>query len=422
MFRKIISASLSPNTTSADIRTAWRTIVTPWTWQNGSSLTRVSQWFEKTYGVREVHFFQSGRVALFEVFRALHIGNGDDVLVQAFTCVAVPNSVKWAGATPIYVDIDSFLNIDTQDAEKKITPRTKAIVVQHTFGIPADMDAIMAFAQKHALLVIEDCAHAIGATHNGKALGTCGDAAIFSFGRDKAVSSVWGGAAIINASCAVKAANSRLHKTASDMPQPAFGWILQQLLHPIAFSLILPTYTMGLGKVVLVLLQRMHLLSKPVAAAELCGGQPEGILTRYPNALARLLEVELQALPDMVDRRMQTARYYMKHVDPRYVRVPHKNGASYLRYPIFADDPLSCRKAARAKGILLGNWYHHVIDPQHTDVTAIAYTIGSCPKAEYAAEHILNLPTLITEKEAAAVESVLRYYIGIPRKKSVPGR
>ena len=120
------------------------------------------------------------------------IGEGDEVLVQAFTCVAVPNSVLWAQATPVYADIDATLNIDPIDVEKKITNRTKAIIVQHTFGIPADMDALVALAKKHNILLIEDCAHSLGATYKGKKVGTFGDAAFFSFGRDKVVSSVFG--------------------------------------------------------------------------------------------------------------------------------------------------------------------------------------------------------------------------------------
>ena len=75
---------------------------------------------------------------------------------------------------------------------KKITPKTKAIIVQHTFGIPANMNQLVVFAKKHGLYLIEDCAHSLGATYQGKKVGSFGDAAFFSFGRDKVVSSVWG--------------------------------------------------------------------------------------------------------------------------------------------------------------------------------------------------------------------------------------
>lgn len=406
LFRKIISASLSPNTTGEDVRAAWRVLFSPWTWKKGESQLAVAEWFRETYSVDHVCFFQSGRVALYEVLTALGIGDGNEVLVQAFTCVAVPNSVMWVGAVPVYVDIDESLNVDPKDAAKKITPRTKAIIVQHTFGMPADVVAIMKLAKKYKLLVIEDCAHAIGATYEGKKLGSYGDAAFFSFGRDKAVSSVWGGAAIINRSCPVKSAKERIKHAEQKLPDPGVFWIFQQVLHPVAFSWILPTYRLGIGKALLVLLQRLHLLSKPVAPEELRGRQPEGAFTRYPNALAQLLEIQLKKLPEMIRLRRQAVAYFEQYFGK--ATIISRSGASYLRYPLLVNNPLDAIRVAKMNGILLGNWYHNVIDPYHTDFAAIGYVRGSCPRAESAAAHILNLPTLLTGQELHRVANVVQ--------------
>lgn len=401
--QKVISASLSPNTSREDLLAALHTCAIPWKWKHGNALGQVEAWFRDQYDVDGVYLFQSGRVAFFEILQALQIGRGDEVLVQAFTCVAVPNSVRWAGATPVYVDIDDTLNMDAADAEKKLTSRTKAIVVQHTFGIPADMRALCELARKHKLLVIEDCAHGIGATYKGKKLGSFGDAAFFSFGRDKAISSVWGGAAIINRTCTVKGATSKLDKLHRSLPIPGFFWILQQLLHPIAFSVILPTYNSGVGKVLLVTLQRLKLLSIPVAAVELTGGQPKGSMTRYPNALARLLLVQLDRLPAMVRMRNERAAYYERRLPSKFQRVSTRDGSSYLRFPLLVHNPAAYQQSARKKGIVLGNWYHHVIDPAHTSFESAGYTPGSCIHAESVASRILNFPTRITEQDADAV-------------------
>ncbi|MFH1859640.1 MAG: DegT/DnrJ/EryC1/StrS family aminotransferase [bacterium] len=109
------------------------------------------------------------------------IGEGDEVLVEGFTCVVVPNAVIFAGAKPIYVAPDpKTYNMDINQIETKITPKTKAIIAQHTFGLPADMDLILDISRKHNLMVIEDCAPAMGATYKGKKVGTLGDAAFFS--------------------------------------------------------------------------------------------------------------------------------------------------------------------------------------------------------------------------------------------------
>src|SRR3989344_3390858 len=190
MFRKIISCALSPNTEIDDVFLALQTICTPWKWKYGKAIDKV----EKKLGAIT---FNSGRSAFLALLEAFDIGEGDEVSVQAFTCVAVPNSVLWAGAKPVFADIDETYNIDPKDIEKKITKKTKAIVVQHAFVIPADMNAILALSKKHNVFVIEDFAHTMSIPMRG-------DAAFFSFGRDKVLSSVWGGAASISSKLKVQ--------------------------------------------------------------------------------------------------------------------------------------------------------------------------------------------------------------------------
>lgn len=402
MIRKIISASLSPNTDIHDISTALRVLISPWTWNAGTSEIEVRHWFREVFHA-DAYLFTSGRVALYELLKAFGIGTGDEVILQAFTCVAVPNSVRWAGAMPVYADIDKSLNIDPTDFEKKITRKTKAVIVQHTFGNAADMDAIAKIAHKQNILVIEDCAHALGATYKGKMLGTLGDAAFFSFGRDKAVSSVWGGAACIHKSNHANEAADTLAENHHRLPKPSAFWILQQLLHPLAFSVILPTYRSGMGKALLVTLQKIHALSKPVFACELDGNEPPHFRMQYPNALAQLLIVQLKKLPDMVKTRRENERLYRTSYPKSAEDVHIRNGASLLRYPLIVSDPEMYMKQARAAGILLGNWYHHVIDPFGTNFTVISYNIGGAPVAEHIAKHIINLPTLLSKREVTYV-------------------
>ncbi len=403
--RPVISASLSPNTQGEDVLAALVQLVKPLQWRYGKQTGEVEAWFRNTFHTKTAVSFNSGRSALVAVLSALGIGEGDEVIVQAFTCVAVPNCVLWAGATPIYVDIDATLNIDIQSLKSKITKRTKAIIVQHTFGIPADMTALGTLAKKHNILVIEDCAHSLGATIDERLVGTFGDAAIFSFGRDKIVSSVWGGMAIINDTCRVATASARLaqyHKTLR-MPQPL--WIMQQLFHPIAFWMIIPLYTSGIGKVMLVLLQRLRLLSFPVQPMELNGGQPKEFPSQYPNALASLLLVQLHKLDRYRHARKEVVQYYQQVFKEK--SLAHLADTSLLRYPLQVTNPVSLRIAAKRRGILLGNWYAHVIDPAGSDRDRIGYVSGSCPNAEKIAASIINLPTRISLKEAQAIVAVV---------------
>jgi dTDP-4-amino-4,6-dideoxygalactose transaminase len=124
----------------------------------------------------------SGTDALMLALMAAGIGPGDEVITTPFSFVATAGSVVQVGAKPVFVDIepDSF-NLDPKLLHDAITPRTRAIIPVHLFGLPADMDAILAFARAHQVMVIEDAAQAIGARHNGQFVGGIGDCGCFSF-------------------------------------------------------------------------------------------------------------------------------------------------------------------------------------------------------------------------------------------------
>jgi len=128
----------------------------------------------------------NGTVALELALYALGVGDGDEVIVPSRTFIATASCVVMRGARPVVVDLDPVSqNMDPRKLQAALTPRTKAIIAVHLGGWPCDMDAINAFARKHGLLVIEDCAQAHGAEYNGKPVGSFGDAAAFSFCQDK---------------------------------------------------------------------------------------------------------------------------------------------------------------------------------------------------------------------------------------------
>ena len=140
----------------------------------------------------------SGTSALHLALLSLGIGPGDEVIVPSFTFAATANSVALTGATPVFVDIDPLTyNIDPTLIESAITKHTKAIQVVHLYGLPADMNSILAIAQKHNLLVVEDAAQSHLASIQGKPVGTFGDAAAFSFYPTKNMTSGEGGMIVL---------------------------------------------------------------------------------------------------------------------------------------------------------------------------------------------------------------------------------
>ncbi|HEX4319393.1 MAG TPA: DegT/DnrJ/EryC1/StrS family aminotransferase [Acidobacteriaceae bacterium] len=140
----------------------------------------------------------SGTAALHLAIRALGIGEGDEVIVPSFTFIAVANAVVYERAAPVFVDIDPvMLNMDPACVADAITARTRAIIVVHTFGIPAEMDALMELARRNNIAVIEDACEAIGATFNGKLVGNFGDIATLAFYPNKQMTTGEGGAVLV---------------------------------------------------------------------------------------------------------------------------------------------------------------------------------------------------------------------------------
>lgn len=138
--------------------------------------------FSTFCGVKHSVSLNSGTDALHLALRALDVGAGDEVITVAFTFVATTEAIGLVGAKPVFVDIDKdTFNIDVEELEKAITPKTKAIIPVHLYGQPCDMKVIIDIAERYNLYVIEDCCQAIGAEYKGQKVGSFGDVGCFSF-------------------------------------------------------------------------------------------------------------------------------------------------------------------------------------------------------------------------------------------------
>lgn len=148
----------------------------------GQDVSKLEEEFAAYCGTKYAIGVDSGLAALELGLRALGIGGGDEVIVPAHTFTASAAAVTFAGAKPVFVDVNAeTLCIDVEKIEAVITDRTKAILPVHLYGLPADMDSILAIAEKHNLVVVEDACQAHGAIYKGKRTGSLGHAAGFSF-------------------------------------------------------------------------------------------------------------------------------------------------------------------------------------------------------------------------------------------------
>jgi dTDP-4-amino-4,6-dideoxygalactose transaminase len=166
---------------------------------DGMFTKKCQAWLEETIGCHKALLTHSCTAALEMAAILANVGPGDEVIMPSYTFVSTANAFVLRGATPVFVDIRAdTLNIDETLIEAAITPRTKAIVVVHYAGVGCEMDAIMAIADKHGLLVIEDAAQGIQAKYKGRPLGSIGHLAALSFHETKNIISGEGGALLIN--------------------------------------------------------------------------------------------------------------------------------------------------------------------------------------------------------------------------------
>jgi dTDP-4-amino-4,6-dideoxygalactose transaminase len=430
---KPISISLSPNTEKDDIRLALKLIFRPWLWKGGKAVLELEDEFKKYLGIKYAFSFNGGRTGLLAILTALGLKPGNEVLVQAFTCNAAVNPIIWAGFEPIYVDCneDDF-NIDIDDLKNKISSRSKVVMVQHTFGLPADMDKILEICNQNNLILIEDCAHALGAEYSpphqtradtgdikngitqpllwcggkGRKVGTFGKAAFFSFSRDKVISSVYGGMVVTND----PELGEKLRQAKDKLAYPSYCWIFQQLLHPVLMNyLILPLYGFfGLGKFILLLCQWLKILSKAVHWKEKRGLKPSYFLKKMPNALAELALNQFNKLEKFNEHRKKIAEFYFENLKNFGFELPksfpeRKN--MFLRFTIKHPGAHQIIKKAWQKNILIGDWYTSPVAPWDTKLDKLKYKPGSCPKAEKLSKKTLNLPTHIniSEKETRKI-------------------
>ena len=169
------------------IRSKWLTM--------GETVERLEKEFAEFIGTKHAIAVSSGTAALHLAMRVLNIKSNDEVIVPSLSFVASSNAILYVGAKPVFVDINGLndFNLSCDDLKKKITPKTRAIVVVHYGGYLADMVQIKKIARKHRLFIIEDTAHAIGADFSSKMAGTLGDVGCFSFFSNKNLATGEGG-------------------------------------------------------------------------------------------------------------------------------------------------------------------------------------------------------------------------------------
>lgn len=323
----------------------------------------------------------SGTAALHVAAFAAGIGPGDEVIVPAITFAASSNCILYLGGTPVFADIlPGTMNLDPADVERKITGRTKAIVAVDYTGQPCDYDAIRSIAQRHNLIVIEDAAHALGATYHGCRVGTLNELTTFSFHPVKHITTGEGGMAVTDDhDLAMRMRNFRSHGIDLDFRQRTQDrpWFYQMV--QLGFNYRLPDVACALG------LSQLRKMDK--------------FLTRRREIAAYYTEVFAQ-FPELTIPRV------ILDCEPAWHLYVIRFNLELLKV-----DRAQIFRALMAEG--LGINVHYIPVPWHPYYQGLGYEKGNWPVAEEAYERMVSLPIFpkMTNQDMDDVVEVVRKVI-----------
>ena len=361
----------------------------------------------------EIFTFWKGRVALYAILKALEIGPGDGVILPGYTCMVVPSAVAFAGAHPLYADVDGQSYNVTQDsleatwrASRGIRPR--AIIIQHTYGIPVEAAPILEWALQEGLAVIEDCAHVSGSSYRGIPCGQLGDAAFFSTQWNKPLTTGLGGWAV-SVNPVVAQRLRRIRETFRRPQVPELGLLVMQFYaHRLLFRprLYWPLMTMfrALGRQGLAAAsssRREFDLEMPRHYAKRMSALQERLL-RKAQGQARRISSHRRRVSDFYARELAAAGFELPG-------LPEQSRAVLLRYPVKVKDKERLLVLSREHSLELGDWFVSPLHPLADRWDRLGYRAGSCPVAEELCRVTVNLPThrRVNDEDARKIMALL---------------
>jgi perosamine synthetase len=354
--------------------------------------------------------FWKARVALYAILQALHLKVADEVVVPGYTCVVVPNSVRYVGAKPIYADITpGKFNVDPDSVAKRITYHTRVIIAQHTYGIPAEMDSLRAIAQQRGLVLVEDCAHVLlGSTYKENLLGSLGQAAFFSFQWSKPYTTGLGGMAVTRD----PELAGRLRQIQHQCQLPPLSKDLQLQFQYALFRRFFKPTLYWWSQNALRMLSRIGLFVGSSNLQELTGPKPDDFGWKMSSFQNRVGLEQLGQLEENSAHRENLTKYYLDSLCR--LSWPVDECADFadmtlLRLPLAVANKSEVLDEARKAGVEIGSWFESPLHPLTLDQhDAIEYKLGSCPVAESAAQHVVNLP-LHSRVSGDEAEKIMRF-------------
>lgn len=341
-----------------------------------------------------VFAFGSARGALAACLRAAGVGPGAEVLLSSFTCLAVPTAVLAAGARPVYLDIDpETLNTPAEHVVARLSGAVRAVVVQHTLGNTAEIQAVVAAARSRGVLVIEDCALALASRHDGRPVGSFGDAAIWSMELSKMLTTGWGGVLAVHDPTLAQ----RMHETYGAVPELPAMRVARMALQTAITGVCYAPNVHRVGKYAVAALFKAGLFGASTPESESHGLPGPHFVSKLAGPQAALAEQQWRRLPQVAARCLANARYMREAIvaaglQPLATPAPGDEAVTPRVAFLVADRPAAIACFHHA-GIELGSWFDGPLSPAPANPETFNYDVDAYPNARWVARHIVNLPS-----------------------------
>jgi dTDP-4-amino-4,6-dideoxygalactose transaminase len=352
-----------------------------------------------------------GRVALAEILIASGIVAGDKVAIQAYTCSAVPEGIFASKAKPLYIDVvKEGVTMSPIDLALKLnnTKNVKAIVIQHTFGIVADVEKIIKIAKKHNLIIIEDCCHTYNSEYKGYNVGSFSDASFYSFEWGKPIPLGLGGAAkVINLRIL-----DRLKQKYSMLDRPPFFTEIQLFIQRIAYFTLYNVKTYWTVKKLYHFFLKIRLIKGNHSHFKI-NQMSKDFNYKISRILEHQLEKKFNTLSTLEKKNQKTISIIEKNlhniVGVKKIKTLPETKQIYVRYPIWVSDKKKILYLAQVNKVEIAAWYTSVVHPYlDKELSSVGYSLGSCPNAERSSKHIVSLPISNKNKYIEQIFNVLK--------------
>lgn len=371
-----------------DVKLADKLLEFPTSWQDPGPVAEAENWLADWLGLKQAFGFMGGRAALYAIAKALKFTDGDEVIVPGLTCQVVVNAFEYAGATCVHADIETeTFNMDSRCLAGRITKRTRAVLLQHTFGVPArDTLEITALARKHGLTIIEDVAHGLGGKLQGRKLGTFGDVSFFSTERTKMINTIHGGFAA-SSNPGILAELSRVQHLS---PYPSDRTI-RDILNTLLFCYYTKVHRDRIGLYPWAQKTYGCNLIPQMTDLEFKGLFEPMYGCRMPGPIGALALNQLRKFESFLPLRQEAARKWDAWAGERgfgTARPRPEAFCTWLRFPVIVPEPLKADTSwvERELGMEPGVWFQTPCHPRATEIPGI-------PIGWKIARTIINLPT-----------------------------